>query len=282
MTSFTEPRSAATVLSFCLTLSSRLAFLASSSVTPRERLPVSPPFQMCNCSDDGTVVAIAKSGVWVVDRRRSSTFCLAEWSICNEVALSPDGRWVAGRKWGSAEIHIWEIPSQKEVKIFTLYYPHFRFSPDGRWFISGTETDLCSWEVGTWRQAYSCPHDGYGSQGRLALSRDGRWAALEESGGAVKLLSLPTLDQVVTLESVPGFPVSLSPDGSRLLVQTGKGKLGLWNLRRINQELTDMRLGWEDKTARIPETSRASLGSVPASAPPEREAMTNVSSSLHR
>jgi WD40 repeat protein len=214
---------------------------------PARPLAIPTPCTTCSSSDDGQIVAAAaRGGVWVQDQRRSVTFRLAEWPICNEVAISPDGRWVAAHKWGTTDIHIWELPSQKE-KILSLNYPDFEFTPDGRFFVSRTDGALCCWEVGTWRQGHARPHDGYGNQGRLAFSLDGRWAAVEEPGDAVKVLSMPTMTPVVTLRSVPGFPVSLSPDGTRLLVQTAKGIFGVWDLRRINQELTAMRLGWDER-----------------------------------
>ena len=219
---------------------------------PARQLAVAPPFAMCSCSDDGTIVAVAQAGVWVEDRRRSQSFRLADWPLCNEVAVSPDGRWVTGRQWGGGgELHIWELPSQKEVKTLTTHHAQARFSPDGRWLIAGSDTAFCCWEVGTWRQAHLSRRDDYGSRGgpRLAISRDGHWAAIEIAGGVVQVVTLPTLAPVMTLRAIAGYPVSLSPDGSWLLVQAGNGNLGLWDFRRINQELGPMRLGWRDPTA---------------------------------
>ena len=218
---------------------------------PARQLAVSPPFAMCSCSDDGTIVAVAQNGVWVEDRRRSQSFRLADWPMCNEVAVSPDGHWVTGRKWGGTELHIWELPSQKDVKTLRIHNGQPRFSPDGRWLISGTDTAFYCWEVGTWRQAHLSPRDDFGSRGApgLAISRDGRWAALEIAGGVVQVVTLPTLAPVMTLPAIAGYPVSLSPDGSWLLVQTGNDNLGVWDFRRINQELGPMGLGWRDRTA---------------------------------
>lgn len=218
---------------------------------PARQLAITPPFAMCSCSDDGTIVAVARGGVWVEDRRRAQSFFLAEWPLCNEVAVSSDGRWVTGRKWGSPELQIWELPTQKHVKTLTIHNAQARFSPDGRWLVAGTDEAFCCWEVGTWRPMHLSPRDDFGSRGvpRLAISRDGRWAALEIAGGVVQVVHLPTLAPVMTLRTIASYPVSFSPDGSWLLVQTGDGNLGVWDFRRMNQELSPMGLDWRRQTA---------------------------------
>ncbi len=185
------------------------------------------------------------------DRWRSQSFRLAAWATCYGVAVSPDGRWVVGvgvLKLARGELHIWELPSQKEVKTFsTLQRCQLQFSPDGRWLLAATDTALCYWEVGTWRQAYVSPYNDFESGWHdVTVSRDSRWAAFSETGGAVQLVSLPTLMPIMSLRSIPGRPVCLSPDGSWLLVRSANGPFGLWNLRRINKELAPMGLGWRD------------------------------------
>jgi WD40 repeat protein len=220
---------------------------------PARQLPVAPPFAMCSSSDDGNIVVVAGNGLWVEDRRQSQSFHLAQGILCNEGAVSPDGRWVTGQPGDGFGIQIWELPSRKVVKVLPAYCrQQQRFSPDGRWLIAGTGLAFGCWEVGTWRQSYVNPRDDYGSRGvpGLAISRDGCWAAIEKTRGVPQMVSLPTLTPVMKLQSVPGQPVSLSPDGSWLLVQTGNGSLGVWNLHRINQKLDGMGLKWcEPRTA---------------------------------
>jgi hypothetical protein len=55
---------------------------------------------------------------------------------------------------------------------------------------------------------------------------------------------LPTLRPLLTLDSAGGFPVGFSRDDALLLTRRPGGDFGLWNLRRMQEELAPLGLGW--------------------------------------
>ncbi|HEV3025203.1 MAG TPA: c-type cytochrome domain-containing protein, partial [Pirellulales bacterium] len=104
------------------------------------------------------------------------------------------------------------------------------FSPDGNLLASGAYR-----EVKLWRRPHSVHRvDLAGATGAqsIAISADGKWAAVGESSGAIKLWDLTVGQQPKTLAGHTG-PVSgvrFLPGGAKLVSASADKTIRLWNL----------------------------------------------------
>jgi len=195
------------------------------------------------CNRDGSVLVVTQpEGLWVSHPRGRNPILLP-MPVCNFVTVSPDGRWVAAAPWNRREMKVWELPDGREVNCRTNANPALAFTPDGRWLVMvGYDFYECL-EVGTWRSVAHVPHE-WELLFALAPSPDSRWVAFGHGRGPLLLCEVPTLRPVLTLDSSAEFPVCFSPDGARLLTRRGGGDFGLWDLRRIREELAPLGLDW--------------------------------------
>ena len=91
-------------------------------------------------SPDGTQLAVGTNiGVWLYDVETSEEKSLFP-GVCQSVAFSPDGRFLAngGGRAAGTKIHLWEIATEREVLLTDLYdsAATLKFSSDGKTLIS--------------------------------------------------------------------------------------------------------------------------------------------------
>lgn len=139
---------------------------------------------------------------------------------------------------------VWELPSGREVFQLTNTCPTVGFTQDGRWLILASDNVFQCLETGTWRSAApgSLEHTDVWAH---ALSADSRWVAVEQGRrGRLVLRELPTLQPLLVWDTAGGLPLCFSPDNSLLLTRRPRGGFGIWDLRRIREELTEIGLAW--------------------------------------
>ena len=140
------------------------------------------------------------------------------------LAVSDDGKWLAGGTKDLGEIIIWNMddPTQKKViyseignSIWSL-----DFSPDGKWLVSGDEQgNVKVWDTETNTMVQNLR--GHTSRiNCIQFSPDGKFMATASNDGSVRLWETADLNnQPVVLSGNEGFVLSLafSPDGNYLL-----------------------------------------------------------------
>jgi serine/threonine protein kinase/WD40 repeat protein len=216
---------------------------------PQQLLTNTPPWDW-GFSADGRTIAIPNydRGAVVLHRGPPQRIIrLGPQQDVRQCAVSPDSRWVATGSFGSTDgfgVKIWKAGSGRLVKTLALPYgSDVAFSPDGRWLL--TNAGGCRlWKVGTWTEAYTVG----GAHG--CFSPDSRLLAVEDSAGAIRLVSTVTGKLVVRLEAPEQtrlVPKSFTPDGTRLI---GSGvdteALHIWDLRELRHGLAKLGLDWDE------------------------------------
>jgi serine/threonine protein kinase/WD40 repeat protein len=171
--------------------------------------------------------------------------------VRQQVALSPDGRWVAAGSHYRDDVHVWEARTGRLVK--TQAVPHdfcsVQFTPDGKKLLVGTPKSCWYWNVGDWDEA-DPPRD-IGGLGRIApeFSPDGKVLAAESGEGAVRLLDPATGRELVRLESPDQGRcayTTFSPDGNSFIAVNGDfPAINVWDLRQLRQQLEELDLDWK-------------------------------------
>ena len=113
-----------------------------------------------------------------------------------------------------------------------------RFSPDGRWLITGVDNGRV-YATGTWEPG---PQLGAGEPSDATSEL----VVLAQTNGIYRLVELATGRELAQLEDPEQNtrPAVFTPDGSKLIVAAMNG-LRVWDLRRIRTELTKLGLDWD-------------------------------------
>ncbi len=225
---------------------------ANLQVGPPRRFDLAGGSTRAAMSGDGTTLAFFHSNiVHVLDTEAwHETAKLSEGPKPHYLALSPDGRWGVTGRWNAGRGNlIWEIRSGKIVRELPGAMPaNVAFSPDNKWLVTSDGRQCCVWKVGSWERLHSFERQGAGDlPGPIAITRDGRLAAVAHSRRAVRLVDTTTWQQLATL--APPDPEELSdlrfsPDGS-LLATVSSYAIHLWDLRSIRRQLAPMQLDWD-------------------------------------
>jgi WD40 repeat protein len=171
------------------------------------------------------------------------------------IAISPDGRWLAGSTWpGVGEVRVWDLPTGKPAWTLPGTTADLAFSPDGRWLVIGAGAEYQVREVGTWRLSRRIRRDSSELLGPMAFARNGSMMAIVPAIGQIRLIDARTLRELATLTSPElSSPepqriqwLALSPDGTHLAaVCTTPSAVHLWDLRSIRRQLAAMGLDWD-------------------------------------
>ena len=141
---------------------------------------------------------------------------------------------------------LWDLATGREIPFTAPLQPHgwrnIAFYPDGDHVTFGTNRGMVeTWEARTARKVSS-----FGRAGHQAASPDGRWLATQADPSTLTLWMSKTGSQVFSLpqESGPIWSLAWSPDGERLSVGLSDGGLEIWNVARIQAELSRIGLAW--------------------------------------
>jgi len=213
--------------------------------------------------DGSTLVAIdpSQNCAWVLRIDRSAPPKRLDQPICFSAAVSPDGGLIATSSWSWQPVHPIAIyDSKTSVRTQTIVrnpYARSVFSPDGKVLATGSQTDFTFWDVATWRPLRTI---GWNSHlpGRLDFSPDGRLFAMTSTNYLVRLVNPANGETVATL--TPPEPsliscIRFSPTGSHIAVLSEVGRVYLWDIRRIREQLRSMKLDWDDPLPTPPEST---------------------------
>jgi serine/threonine protein kinase/WD40 repeat protein len=241
-----------------------------SAAEPVDRLTPQGPVRGGAFSPDGSAVAFAL-------RKKEGAVLLADWPVgrtrtlpgplpwAASVALSPDGRWVAGSTTQTLpaphRLLVWDARTGELAKRFNdAEMPHsaaLAFSPDGRWLVAGTPFEYRFFEVGSWSPGPRLPASSWPGESPVAFGPGGLLAVAQDRT-SVGLRSADTLEEIATLPS-PGdgwiWQFTFSPDGRSLAVVCDKGVVHVWDLARLRADLAGLGLDWDTPVAR-PVSSR--------------------------
>ena len=172
-------------------------------------------------------------GLWDVESG-AHTRIVERWAIAN-VMFSPDGRTLAYRAKGGANIELWDVASgTSEItrgSDDTGLISCLTFSPDGATIASGFEDGrIMLWEVATRTPAATL--EGHRREvNSVAFSPDGSTLASVSSDRTVRLWDVATGANSATLRdhecSVES--IAFSPDGSIFASGAHNGDVKLWN-----------------------------------------------------
>lgn len=172
------------------------------------------------------------------------------------MTVSPDGRWAANGTWQGKGVKVWstakgaaagDLPVRANATV--------KFSPDGRWLVSGSGDEYHFWRIGTWESGPVVTRERAGDlPGTMAFSADGRWLALAMTrGGGLRLYDASTLEPVTALEApVDQSPACFSNDGRWLAAIGTDGLLQVWDLGLVRSQLADINLDWSQPSAAKP------------------------------
>jgi WD40 repeat protein len=211
-------------------------------IGPPEQLPLPARRESMDADRSGRIVALAYYGLAFV-ATPERTFHVGPLDDCRNVAVSPDGEWLATGSHGKNGAQVWRLRDATQVAHLSIAGTvGVAFSPDGKWLM--TANPPCRlWEVGTWHEARQIGGRGY------CFSADGRLLVVQDASKILRLVKTQTGRTLARLESPDLCGVAwatFSPDGSRLVVTTGDGPaVHVWDLRAIRRHLARMGLDWD-------------------------------------
>ena len=163
------------------------------------------------------------------------------------VAVSPNGAWVAGASWKDSVIRVWQVEDRQIVARLSAmdggevnYAYSTGFTSDGEWLVVGTACDFRWWRTGTWKLDRKVPrseHEGYAP---FAVPRQGTLFALTLEPRTITLFDSATERAMAVLtppdaETITGL--AFSPEGSRLAAVSESGRVNVWDLYTLRNEL---------------------------------------------
>jgi serine/threonine protein kinase/WD40 repeat protein/tetratricopeptide (TPR) repeat protein len=193
------------------------------------------------------------------------------------IAVSPDGRWLAGGGWKVAGVRVWDLRRRRLERILrpddtvgdTSFF--IGFSPNGQWLVSCTLSDpgpvYHFWRLGTWELGQRIVQEGGGNYfHRPAFTADGRLMALGIAPDQVMLADASTgreLARLTTLQPITPTPLAFSPDGTKLVAGTNQRTALVWDLRMIREQLVPMGLDWDAPPYPVASAGSEASGTVP-------------------
>jgi WD40 repeat protein len=211
-------------------------------------------------SDRKRAAVSHRNQILLVDLTQDSYTTIPVGFHCQQIAISPDGEWIAGRSGatGERELVVWHAGTAVAVATPEPIpaSDHFAFSPDDRWLVVFSDRDQAwqFYQVETWephpRMRIETRHATSLQPGPFALSADGRLLAVVYARSSIRLYdlnagSLLNSTAAVTLESPDQrrlLRLLFSPDGRYLAAVAQDQTVQLWTRELLRAGLEPLGL----------------------------------------
>lgn len=170
-----------------------------------------------------------------------------------EIAISPDGRWVATSSYDDRSVKVWDVSGRRLVFLEGQgTRPRAAFSRERDWLVTFGE-GLVLRKAGSWKVAPPLPFsDARTLPGPAAFSPDGRILAVVGDSTRLHLFDLERFEDMGVLrprETALLRSLAFSGSGGRLAAINAEGRVMVWRLDRIRSVLEEAGLAsgaWRD------------------------------------
>jgi WD40 repeat protein len=221
-------------------------------VGPSKAISRNAPDAYAFLAADGNTLAWVSEGAVHIERLDSSEK-RAVFKITpghRECVLTPDGRWLATFGWKQENVDIWDVSTKAMVHRVPGFSPRAAASPDRKWIVTSTATELQLWATGTWEPGLTIPRLLDAGQGTdTAFSGDSRLFAFQDRRAFVRVFAVDTGEEVASLESPQRrtiYKLAFSQSGNVLATtRLESHALQFWDLGKVRQRLSAMGLDWD-------------------------------------
>lgn len=165
------------------------------------------------------------------------------------VDISPDGRYIATGTQHGRDVKIWNVTTGNVEKTIPCGSANVAFSPDGKTLVVAGSTEYTFWETNAWTNTRSIKRAAGGDlAGFVAFDAGGDTVALTTGPRGIMLAKAKSLDTLATFTVEDAAIISsltLSDDARHLAAGMENGLVHVWNLERIEQQLTALGLEGE-------------------------------------
>ncbi len=170
----------------------------------------------------------------------------------DQIAASPDGRWLAAARYPMGGGRLWDLeadpPSSRELT--SPSRAAFAFTSDSKVLITGTDRSITFASPTDPSRAVAPPLSRHNCEvvpARAASNSVAGLTAVATGPAEITLCDNRTLQPILALNSpLTPFDCSLtfSPDGTKLALAGGVSRVIVWDVAWIREQLSSMGLGW--------------------------------------
>ncbi|MCA9218401.1 MAG: WD40 repeat domain-containing protein, partial [Planctomycetales bacterium] len=208
-------------------------------------------FKRMQFSQSGnTLVADGGSRALIVDMNDSHPDIeTEEHEGLDNIAISPDGRFVATGTWDKRGVHVFDASNGKLV---ANLLPEFKtcsvqFSPDSQTLVTGTTEEYCVWNTADWKKLETLPFPTRSGVANVAFNAQRSWMALRMDRSIISLRH--NGKELVQFHAFPNSRIehiAISARGDFLVATTEHGCRS-WDLKLVSDKLNELNLGGLDE-----------------------------------
>jgi WD40 repeat protein len=166
------------------------------------------------------------------------------------INMSQDSKMVVTGTWkgsGDQRVRVWDARTGRLLHALPISADaNAALSPDSRWLLTSSPTELRFWDTGTWQPRSAMARQA-SRHGAITFSGDSRVVATSLPSWGTMLLDAGSGTELVTIDGEGHeSPICLSRDGALLATAAENDTLRLWDLRLVRQGLKEMGLDWPE------------------------------------